>query len=408
VKILFVEASAGQVLGGSLTGLLHLLAGLDRGLYDPVVVLYEDKPVSKELERGGVPVHIVHRRKLAKQHALQGSKTFEGAKRRAGLGSVLQIVRRVASFCLETLPSAFRLVPIMRGEHPDLVHVCNGFRGNLDAIVAARLCGIPCIVHAKGFDKFSFVERWWAGGTAAAICMTAAIRDHCQLAGLRPPEYHVFFDGIAPESFRPKRTADEVRAEFGIASDAPLVGVVGNIQPWKGQHVLVQAINGLLPEFPDLCGLIVGGVHSAGHEYAEGLRTQIKNFGLEGRVVLTGARDDVPDLMQAMTVVCHTSVRGEPFGRVIIEAMSVGRPVVATRAGGVPEFVAEGVDGLLVTPGDVAELEQALRSLLGDPEKLERLRAGAVAAAGRFGIDRQVEEVSALYEQIAGRAAVMS
>lgn len=405
MKIVFVEASAGQVLGGSLTGLLHFLAALDRKVYAPVLVLYEHKAVAAQVEADGIRVHVTERRKLPKEHGLQGSKTFQGAKKKAGLGQLMQVLRRLAAFFLESLPSAFRLIPILRRERPDLVHVCNGFRGNLDAIVAARLCGIPCVVHAKGFDKFSFLERWAAPGTAAAICMTAAIRDHCIAAGLRPPRYDVVFDGLHPSSFRIERTVEEVRSEFGIPDGARVVGVVGNIQPWKGQLVLLQAMAKLRPEFPNLHALIVGGVHSAGREYADQLSSFVQNNGLSEHVHFTGARDDVPDLMHAMDVVCHTSVRGEPFGRVIIEAMGVGRPVIATRAGGVPEFVADGVDGLLVTPGDVLELVGALRRLLGDPEQLEQFRAGAVEAAKRFGIERHTMEVTKIYGELTAVAS---
>ena len=116
--------------------------------------------------------------------------------------------------------------------------------------------------------------------------------------------------------------------------------------------------------------------------------------------MFTGARQDVPDVMNAMDVVVHTSVRGEPFGRVIIEAMSVGRPVVATRAGGVPEFVHDGVDGMLVAPGDSGELAAVIERLLRDPALRARLAAGASAAVRNFSLDHHVAEMTRLYDRI--------
>jgi glycosyltransferase involved in cell wall biosynthesis len=93
-------------------------------------------------------------------------------------------------------------------------------------------------------------------------------------------------------------------------------------------------------------------------------------------------------------------VRGEPFGRVIIEAMSVGRPVIATRAGGVPEFVHDDVDGVLVSPGDAGELAAVIERLLRDPDLRARLAAGASAAVRNFSLDHHVAEMTRLYDRI--------
>jgi glycosyltransferase involved in cell wall biosynthesis len=190
---------------------------------------------------------------------------------------------------------------------------------------------------------------------------------------VRPPEYNVIYDGLDLEAFRPTRDRDDVREELGIEADAPVVGVVGNIQPWKGQRVLLEALVELRTTHPRAVALIVGGAHRSGRGYADELRQFVTANGLEKNVVFTGARKDVGDLMNAMDVVAHTSVRGEPFGRVIIEGMCVGRPVVATRAGGVPEFVADGRNGLLVPAGDAGALAQVLRRLFDDAELRERL-----------------------------------
>ncbi len=400
MKILYVEASAGAVVGGSLTGLLHLVAGLDRQRFQPVLVLYEAKPMIPALVASGTPVHVVHRRKLPKQHGLQGTRGYQAAKGRRLPATVLANARRLLSFLVETLPSTLRLLPIFRRESPDIVHVCNGFRGNLDAIVAARLCGIPCVVHNKGFDKLSFLERAASGGVAAALSMTRAIQAHCRQGGLEPRRWMVSYDGVDPASFVLRQDREAVRAALGVPADAPVVGVVGNIQEWKGQVVLVEAMALLRERFPKLRAWIVGGVHASGAAYAEKLRRRIGELGLDDRILLTGAREDVPDLMRAMDVVVHTSVRGEPFGRVIIEAMTVGRPVVATRAGGVPEFVRDGVDGLLAEPGDAEDLASRLAALLGDAEFYARLAEGARLAGCRFTIERHVAEVTDLYERI--------
>lgn len=401
MKVVFLEASSGSVVGGSLTGMLELLSGLDRGRIQPSVVLYEHKPSVAALEASGIPVSVVSRRRLPKQHGLAGKPAYARAKRLGPVAAALALGRTTLTFLLETLPSARRLKKVFAATGADLVYACNGFRGNADAIVAARLLALPCVVHAKGFDKFTWLERRLSRSVAGCVSMTKAIEEHCRAGGMRPGFFEVIYDGLDLEAFRPSRPMHEVRAELGIGDGAEVVGVVGNIQEWKGQRVLVEALDLLREARPGLVVLLVGGIHRGGAAYAEALKELVEARGLGTRVIWTGARPDVPDLMNAMDVVVHTSVRGEPFGRVIIEAMAIGKPVVATRAGGVPEFVNDGTDALLLPPGDTAALAGCLDRLLGDVALRERLGKAAVQSAKRFALARHVEAMTAVFEKAA-------
>ena len=406
MKILYVEASSGQVVGGSLTGLLQLVAGLDRERYVPVVLLYEDKPVIKDLVAQGVKVRVFSKRRLPREHALQDNPGYLKAKAIPGITGVLRNLRAVVTFLFETLPAALRLSRLFRSENPDLVHVCNGFRGNMDAIVAARICSIPCIVHSKGFDKHGFIERLVAPRVAASVCMTRAIEEHCRRQGVCPPEYNVVYDGLDLDAFQPTRGRADVREELGIDISAPVVGVVGNIQEWKGQMVLLEAMVEVRKRYPAVVAMIVGGVHRSGLSYSKRMQAFVARHGMEDNVIMTGPRDDVGDLMGAMDVVAHTSVRREPFGRVIIEGMSVGRPVVATRAGGVPEFVSDGDNGLLVPAGDSLQLALVLKRLFGDSDLRERLSRGALKSVRDFSVDHHVAAMTSIYERVARRHAL--
>ncbi len=395
-------------MGGSLTGMLHLIGGLDRRSYEPAVVLYEDKPVVAELEKAGIPVYVFSKRRLPKAHGLQGRAGYEKAKSYSAVQTLLRTARVSSTFLLETLPGALRLAKVFKRVRPDLVHACNGFRANMEAIVAARLCRVPCVVHTKGFEKFSFVERWAARGSACVVSMTEAIKKHCVDNGVMPPRYHVVFDGLDLDGFRPRLAAAEVRRGLGVSPDVSVVGVVGHIQEWKGQHVLLEAAGLMAESHPDLSVLIVGGVHSSGLDYSQRLHDLVARNRLDGRVIFTGARDDVSDLMNAMDVVVHTSVRAEPFGRVIIEAMSVGKPVVATRAGGVPELIADGKDGVLVEPGDATALAAELDRLLGDRDLRERLSVGALKKAETFAVENHVEAMTRIYKEVVSGSGVVA
>ncbi|MFQ5352063.1 MAG: glycosyltransferase family 4 protein, partial [Candidatus Binatia bacterium] len=172
---------------------------------------------------------------------------------------------------------------------------------------------------------------------------------------------------------------------------------------WKGQLVLLEAFARLADSHPRSLALIVGGVHRSGSDYYERLRTFIDEDGLDERVLFTGPREDVADLMGCMDVVVHCSVRAEPFGRVIIEGMSVGRPVIATRAGGVPEFVRDGYNGLLVDPGNVAELVTALRRLFDDAQLRRELSRNSRRTAADFSIEKHSARVATVYDEVARR-----
>lgn len=402
MNVVFLEASSGSVTGGSLTGMLELLRGIDRTKVSPTVVLFEHKACIPDLEAAGIPVRVLAKKRLPKQHALQESSSWSKAKKAGAVRGLLALARTTGTFLLETLPSAMALRPVFTAASADLVYVCNGFRGNADAIVAARLAGIPAVVHAKGFDKFSFVERLLSRGVATCVSMTKAIEDHCRRGGMRPGSFEVIYDGLDLDAFRPRRDASAVRAGLGIAADAEVAGVVGNIQEWKGQRVLVRALARLKETRPRLVALLVGGIHRSGEAYAAEVKREAEAAGVADRVVWTGPRADVPDLMNAMDVVVHTSVRGEPFGRVIIEGMAIGKPVLATRAGGVPEFVHDGEDALLLPPGDDAALAACLDRLLADPDEREAFGARARASAQRFALVRHVAAMTSVFEAAAG------
>jgi glycosyltransferase involved in cell wall biosynthesis len=184
----------------------------------------------------------------------------------------------------------------------------------------------------------------------------------------------------------------------------PCVGVAGNIQEWKGQKVLVEAMARVVTQIPAARGLIIGGVHRAGAAYNDELERQIRGHSLGGNVLITGFRRDIANVMNALDVVVHTSVRPEPFGRVILEGMLLGKPVVASAAGGVPELIAEGETGFLIPPGDAAALASRLLMLLGDAELRRRMGdRGRTWAREKFSLEAHVRAMSELYENLTRR-----
>jgi glycosyltransferase involved in cell wall biosynthesis len=214
----------------------------------------------------------------------------------------------------------------------------------------------------------------------------------------------IVYDALAPEHFRPTRSRDEVRRELGLPPDAIAAGIVGGVQEWKGQAVFLEAFARARANRPDLRGLIVGGVHRAGREYAAQLHERARALALGDALTFTGFRADAPDVISALDVVVHASVRPEPFGRVILEAMLLGKPVIAADAGGVPELIDDGRTGFLVPAGDVPALASRLEQLSADASRRREIGSAARDwAIERFALGRHVEAMSAIYDSISER-----
>jgi glycosyltransferase involved in cell wall biosynthesis len=185
----------------------------------------------------------------------------------------------------------------------------------------------------------------------------------------------------------------DAHATFWLPHGAPLVGNVAALAPHKGQRHLVAAAARVVRELPDARFLIVGD-----GELRDTLEKQIKTLALDRHVFLTGFRADALSLMKSFDLFAMSSVT-EGLGSVVLEAMACRRAVVATRAGGLPEVVNDGVTGLLVPPQDDEALAQAIVSLLRDPSRRQTMGdAGYARVASEFSIEKMVSETVRVYE----------
>jgi len=194
-RILFVEASTGGVVGGSLTGILHLIPRLDRARFAPVLSLFEDKGVDTD----GLPVHVLP--PLPRRGAAASPGVIPRALRHAG-----NLYAALGS-------RARALAKLYRRERPDLVYLSNGFGAQLDGVVAAKLCRLPVVCHEKGFESFGPLARLLSRWVDACICMTEEIEAHCREQHLRPRRLRTIFDGIDCAPSRPG-----VEGRYGASS----------------------------------------------------------------------------------------------------------------------------------------------------------------------------------------------
>ena len=382
-RILFLEASTGGVVGGSLTGILPLIARLDRARFAPSLALFEAKP----LDLNGVPIRVLP--PLPHRYS-------SPVRPRSSVARVIGRGKNLASLVTRTRT----LAALYRRERPALVYLANGVRANIDGVIAGRLCGVPVICHEKGFERLGPVGRFASRWIDACIGMTDEVSEHCRRDGLRARRLLTIYDGVDTTQFAPGGGA-AIRREFGIPADAPVAGLVGHVQEWKGQHIVVAAIAQARKRYPDLHCLLVGGMHRRSGDYGRRLQEQIATLGLERAVILAGARSDVPACLDAMDIVLHSSITPEPFGRVMIEGMALGRPVIAPREGGPLAIVVDGQPGLLVPPRDADGMARGLIELLGNNERRAAMgRAARARVEAVFDIRHHVRAMETLFEDL--------
>lgn len=297
------------------------------------------------------------------------------------------------------------LVKTLRQERIDVLHA-HMFTSNAWGTVLGRLARTPVVVaheHTWSFEGAplrrlldrELIARF---GDAFVACSKEDMRRMIEIEQIRPEHLRLIPNGIPTPAAGGSR---DVRAELGIPRDAPVVGAVGRLMPQKSFDVLLHAAARLRGELPALQVLIVGD----GDERAA-LESLAEELGLRGTVRFLGVRPDVPDVLAALDVAALSSTaEGTPLA--VLEYMEAARPVVATRVGGLSELIEEGVQGLLVEPGDPQALAGALAVLLRDPARRE-----AMGAAGRerrrreYDLDTMVRRLEGLYEELVDDARV--
>jgi glycosyltransferase involved in cell wall biosynthesis len=184
-----------------------------------------------------------------------------------------------------------------------------------------------------------------------------------------------------------------------LTGKSPVIGLFGRITRWKGQHILIQA----LAELPGVHGLIIGEALFTDEDraYDGELRGLAKDLGVAERIHFLGFRRDILPLLLAVDLVVHCSTSPEPFGRVIVEAMLAGRPVIAARAGGAIEIIKDAQTGLLVEPCNSQALATAIQDLLNNPERAAQMgRAAKRDAEERFSLNRILQQWNACIREV--------
>ena len=362
---ILVVSNHGAIVGGGELSLMDLLRGLDRDRWAPVLVVPEEGEVAARGRDLDLPVHVISLPSL----------------RRPGPGSVR---------------SVNALVRLARATDAALIHA-NGSRAMAYAGVAGKLAARPTLWHVRIADRDGLVDRALCAIATAVIATSRAVARRFPWA---PTKVRLVPNGIDVKRFAPRPPSDPLRASLGIPPSAPVLLSIGRHVPEKGYRHLVDAAALVERSRPGVHWVLVGD-----GELRSELEARARRLGLEPRVHFTGWRDDVADVLALCDVFVLPS-ESEGFGRVLVEAMAMGRAIVATAVGGVPDVVLAGETGLLVEAADPVALADAVRALLDDPARAARLgAAGRARAESTFSLGAHVDGIERVYDEVLGRVA---
>lgn len=287
---------------------------------------------------------------------------------------------------------------VIAAERPELIHT-HSQKAHVFATLAAAGMDVPLIWHMRDLLGGRFargvMDLLAAARAARVIVVSNAVVEQFKLARGKAT---VVYNAVAPpEPLGPEFVA-RTKSAWGVPQDARVLGSVGQIAPWKGQHVFVEAAAALAPAFPGLYFVVVGSPLYGAHKYRAELLRHVKRAGLAPRFRFLGQQEDAARAIDTFDVLIHAAVAPEPFGRVVVEAMARRVPVVALRGGGVTEIMEDGREGFFAKAGDPGSVAAAAAFILDDPPLAAQMGArGYETYRRRFTIERLCRDMEEIY-----------
>lgn len=376
-------------MGGSAQNTLRSCIGLSGNKYQIVLVhghSYESNMTAGERRIVSKDVEIAEKK---------GVRLFP-------LASLIRKIDPVQDFI-----AFISLMKLMIREKPDAVHTHSSKAGFLGRW-AAWLARVPIIVHTPHghvfhghFSNivsklFMLIEKISDTITDCTIALTEGERkDYIRLSVCADAKLTTIHSGVDVETFmNPAIDLNQKRKSLNIETDDRVVGTVGWLLPIKGPVYLLKAMQWVWQKHPDVKLMFVGK-----GELEVELRTMAKEIGYEDRVLFPGWRSDVHEIMPVFDIFVLPSLN-EGMGRVIVEAMAAGKPVVASRTGGIPDLVINGKTGYMVEPGDSEGLAEAINHLLENPDLSQAMGREGRQRCHLFSEELMIEKIDRLYQKL--------
>jgi glycosyltransferase involved in cell wall biosynthesis len=368
-RILYVHGIGS--IGGAERDLIALLCKLDRRIWHPTIACPETGPLREVALAQNVPTYPVNLPPWRKVSSL--------ISRHAG-------VRHLRKLLADVQPALVHVNDLWWVPHT--VRAVDGLSHRIPIIAHVRQETQPRRVSQYALDRVDYV-----------VAVSHQVEQGVLTGGVPSHRVRTHYSGVDCSAMASSEWSHDIRAQYEVPHEAPLLGTVANLLPLKGYEVMLDALPAILSAMPAVHYLIIGG---GGAEYCARLKAITVERGIAERVHFAGFQESVGSYLSALDLYVHPSLK-EAFGLAVVEAMAMGNAVVATTAGGLPEVVAQGETGLLVPPGDAESLAAAVVSLLEDKVRREQMGlCGKMRAQERFSLDASVMHMEQLYGEVLG------
>ncbi len=364
-NILFIHHVS--CMAGAERYLLSLIEALDKG-YKVFFICQEPGPLTERLVKLGVTVEYIR---------LGAWRKF------AYLTANVSTVKVIVDFC--------------KKHRIDLI-CSNNYRVSSYAVWPATIVGIPSITIIQDFISR---HKLWKFNTFQSDCLITVSQSVASEISKYFPKVVNIYNGIDLTLLKKNRkSTDVLKEEFSTLRGKTIIGMVAHIIPLKGHKFFLKAMRDTAHQFSDVMFVIIGDSPDVKQLSSEDIKAYARTLGIEDRIIFIQARHDVVDLMQSFDILVHPSSR-EAFGRVIMEAMALAVPVVATRCGGPEEIIEDGKSGFLVPVGDEEQLAKRVKILLNDAEKRKTIGLnGQKRIEECFSLQKTVAQINTVFEEV--------
>ena len=387
-KILYVEQNTDGTIGGSHFTLLYLIQSLPKNNYKPVIFFYENNDLINLFEKEG-KIEI---------------------KNLKGYIHAPKIISKVLNMLLYIKYLAY-CIWFLNSNKINLIHLNNAVFGGYDTwLFAAKLLRISCITHERGYKDYniwkkSMLFRLFAYRYDKILAVSDVIRNNLISHGFNKNQVITVYDGIDVKKYinKVRKSPIAIRNDLGIDKKVFVIGMIGNIRRKKGQEYLIECLNIVNKEFENFICLLVGDIsknNKEDEEYFKTIESKIAKYKLTDKIIFTGYRTNVPELINMFDIQINASITPDPFPHVILEGMSLGKPIIATNLGGAIESVENGQTGYLIKPDDVNDFAKKVLYLIYNPIVLNNFSRQAKKQIEKFSLYKNVNNILNIYEKL--------
>ncbi|HFI0710403.1 TPA: glycosyltransferase family 4 protein [Streptococcus suis] len=380
-KILYLHA--GAEMYGADKVLRDLIAGLDKSQFEAHVILPNSGVLVEELQKVGAMVSVL-------EYPILRRKYFNPKGLFTYITSYTNFSKKIVDYA--------------KKNEIDIIH--NNTTAVLEGIYIKRKLGIPLVWHVheiimKPKIIASVINMLMGVYADKIITVSNAVKSHIQSSKfIKDNQTQVIYNGVDNSEFYPQDSS-KVRRKFKISNDKKIIGMVGRVNAWKGQHDFVKAATPILKEDPSIVAFLAGGVFEGEEWRIQELEELINKTGVKEQIYRIDYYPNPVELYNMYDIFVLPSTNPDPLPTVVLEAMACGKPIIGYEHGGICEMVNKGYNGLLALPKDTKKLSEAISEVLLDQGKVEQFGRHSISRQKKyFSLDSYVGNFTELYKKL--------